>query len=465
MTIKQEQMKTKKAIVIGAGVSGLSAALELKRKGFDVTVIEKAPRAGGVIGTFSDRGFKAESGSNSVMLQSQKSLDFLGELGLKEKIELSNPVAKKRFFVRYGKVRAVPMSPVSLIFTRLFTFWGKIRLFFEPFVSKTPADEDPSVAQFTIRRMGKDLLDYAMNPFMAGVYGGNPEKLSIKHAFPPFWNLEQKYGSIIKGAMKARKEKMAAGNFFKPMMISFKGGMQTLTDSMASLLGDSLKTSTKILSVDVNNGGWEVSWGNDTEDSCEYYDALVIAIPSPNFKDLPLSGSLACSLAPLENIQYAPVATYTMGFKKSDVKHKLDGFGVLTPEKENLNILGSLFISSVFSERAPDGYIALTNYIGGMRRPNDAYLPQEKMRELVMGALKKLLGIEAEPVFEKMWSWKHAIAQYNVGYQDYLDIIDKVEDEYPNIALIGAYRGGVGVSSCLESGVAAADKIASKLSE
>ncbi len=456
-------MKEGKAIVIGAGISGLSAALELKDRGFDVTVVEKTGRAGGVIGTFSEHGFKAESGSNSVMVQSKRTLDFLEKLGLGEKIEFPTPAAKKRFFVRYGKVRAVPMSPMSLILTRLFTFFGKIRLFFEPFVSKTPADGDPSVAQFTTRRMGKDILDYALNPFMAGIYGGDPEALSMKHAFPPFWNLEQKYGSVIMGAIKAGRKKPEAGNFFKPVMISFKGGMQTLTDSMASLLGDGLKTSAKILSVDLNNGGWEVSWANDIDSSCERYDALVIAVPAPNLGDLPLSGSLARSLSPLGNVRYAPVATYTMGFKKSDVKHKLDGFGVLTPEREKLDILGSLFISSVFPGRAPEGCVAVTSYIGGMRHPDHADLPREKMRELVGRSLEKLLGIEAEPVFEKMWSWKHAIAQYNVGYQEYIDTVDKVEKEYPNIAVIGSYRGGVGVSSCIESGVAAAGRIASAL--
>ncbi len=456
-------MNTKKAIVIGAGISGLSAALELKAKGFDVTVIEREARAGGVIGTHSEGGFKAESGSNSVMLKSQRSLDFLEKIGLKDKIDYSNPVAKKRFFVRYGKVMPVPMSPISLLFTRLFTFFGKLKLFCEPFVSKTNPELDPSVEEFITRRMGRDVLDYAMNPFMAGVYGGNPARLSMKHAFPPFWEFEQKYGSIIKGAIKSMKQKRAAGNFFKPLMISFKGGMQTLVDSMAELLGESLKLNTKILSIDVNGAGWEVSWANDIEDACDYYDALVIAIPAPNLKELPLSGTLAALLKPMGRIPYAPVATYTMGFKKSDVKHALDGFGVLTPEKEKLNILGSLFISTVFSERAPEGYVTLTNYVGGMRNPEHASLPREEMRELVRAELKKLLGITAEPVFEKMWSWKHAIAQYNIGYGDYLDILDETEKEFPNLAVIGAFRGGVGVSHCLENAMAAMDKLAKNM--
>ena len=198
-------MENKKAIVIGAGVSGLSAAWELKKRGLEVIVLEKNANVGGVVSTFSENGYKAESGTNSVMVTSQKLLDFINEVGLESKMEVSKPVAKKRFFARYSKPRAVPMDPISLLFTRLFSFFGKIRIFCEPFVKKHNPDSEPSIAEFVEKRFGRDVLDYAINPFMAGVYGGDPKKLSIKYAFAPFWNLEQKYGSVIKGAIKSMK--------------------------------------------------------------------------------------------------------------------------------------------------------------------------------------------------------------------------------------------------------------------
>ena len=304
-----------------------------------------------------------------------------------------------------------------------------------------------------------------MNPFMAGIYGADPEKLSIKHAFPPFWNLATKYGSVIRGAMKARKEKMAVGNFFKPMMISFKSGMHTLTDALAAELGDSVKCLAKVISIDSNCEGWEVSWGTETEDVCEHYDALVVAVPAPEISDLPFGGTLSAALAPLAKIQYAPVATYTMGFKRQDVSHPLDGFGVLTPKKENFSILGSLFVSTLFDDRAPDGCVTLTNYVGGMRYPELASLERGEMREVILKDLRRLLGVKGEPVFEELFVWKHAIAQYNVGYQEYLDIMEDIEKRIPNMALVGAYRGGVGVSSCLENGLLAAAKLAGRISD
>ena len=295
-------MENKKAIVIGAGVSGMSAAIKLKDRGFEVTVLEKAARAGGVIDTFSENGFKAESGSNSVMVQSKRTLDFLDRIAAKSKMELSAPAAKKRFFAKYGKPQAVPMSPFSLLATPLFSLAGKFRLLCEPFV-KSRSPDDESVAAFTLRRFGRDVLDYAINPFMAGIYGGNPERLAVRYAFAPFWNLEKKYGSVIRGAIKSMREKKAAGNFFKPMMISFEGGMKTLADALAENLGASLRCNAKVLSIDFGGNGWQVEWVAGEEECCDNYDALVIAVPAPEVAALPFAGSLAAALAPLEKIE------------------------------------------------------------------------------------------------------------------------------------------------------------------
>lgn len=452
----------KKVLVIGAGISGLSAAWGLKKGGCDVKIIELKNRAGGVINTLSESGFRAESGSNSVMIQSQKTLDFIREIGLEGRLVHSSDVSKKRFFARGGRICEVPMSPLKMLFSRLFSLRGKIGFLKDFRAPKHDADSDPSVAQFTIDRLGVEALDYGMNPFMAGIYGGSPEKLSIKYAFPPFWNLEQKYGSIIRGAMQSMKEKRAAGNFFKPIMISFKDGLAELVERLADELKGNLTVGAKIVSIDYDMGSWRVCWVCEYGEDCDQFDEVVFAVPAKDLKNLPIPGSLASKMEFLDGIVYAPVISFTMGFRRSEISHKLDGFGALLPEKERqFSILGALFVSSVFEGRAPDGCATLTCYMGGMRHPEFFELEDEKLEEIALSDLQRLLGLDksAKPMFKRIFRWKNAIAQYNVGYADVLEQLGELEREFPTVHMLGAYRGGVGVSSCIENGLELAKKI------
>lgn len=450
----------KKILVIGAGISGLTAAYRLKERGFEVRVIDSAPRAGGVINTVSENGFRAESGSNSVMVQSAKTLDFIREIGLEGRMVTSNSLSKKRFFVKNGKICEVPMNPVKMAFSPLFSLAGKFRILADLWKKPHDPDSDPSVAEFTVHRMGREALDYGMNPFMAGIYGGNPEKLSARYAFPPFWKLEQKYGSIVRGGMKARREKAAAGNFFKPVMISFKDGLAELVDRLASLLDGSLSLGARIASVDYDMGGWRVCWTSDTGEDCDEFDEMVIAVPAKKIRELPLPGTLAAALAPLDRIEYAPVASVTMGFRRSDVAHPLDGFGALVPEKEkNYRILGALFVSTVFVGRAPSGCVTITCYVGGMRSPELAKLGDAELVELALDDLRRLVGLSGRPMFERVFRWENGIAQYNVGYGEFLEAAAEARAEFPTVRLLGSYLGGVGVSSCMENALAAAESV------
>lgn len=451
---------SKKILVIGGGISGLTAAYTLKKRGFEVKILEAKERLGGVINTLSENGFRAESGSNTVMIQSQKTLDFVNGLGLENRLVKSSDTSKKRFFVKNGKICEVPMSPLKMLFSPLFSLMGKIRMFCELKKAPHPADSDPSIAEFTTYRLGKEALDYGMNPFMAGIYGGNPEKLSARYAFPPFWNLEQKYGSIIKGAGASRKEKQATGNFFKPMMISFQNGLCELVDSLAYELSKDAILSANIVSIDYEAGQWDVCWTSPTSDDGDTFDEMIIAIPAREIAKLPLPFPVARLLEKVQNIEYAPIVSYTMGFQRSQIKHALDGFGALIPEKESqYRILGALFVSSLFENRAPRDFATITCYIGGMRHPELFKASDEELKQIILEDLQGLIGLSGNPVFERIFRWENGIAQYNVGYGEILESMDEFEKEFPTIKLLGAYRGGVGVSSCIENALACAEKI------
>lgn len=449
---------SKKIVVIGAGISGLTAAYKLKQRGFQVTLLESKPRAGGVINSSVVDGFMYETGSNSVMVQSQKTLDFISELGLDAELVHALPTAKKRFFARDSKICEVPMNPLKMLFSRLFTIAGKFALLKD---FRTPSflpDEDPSIEEFTIRRLGQEAYDYGMNPFVAGVYGGDPSKLSLRYALPAFWNLDQKYGSIIRGMFKRRKEKKEMGDVFKPAMISFKKGLVELTDKLAEELKDGLVVGANIVSVDYDMGSWRLCWTTPNGEDCDEFDAMFLAVPPRAIEKLPLPGSLEQTLAPLAQIEYAPIASVALGFNKSDILHKLDGFGVLLPEKEKeFKMLGALFSSSIFEGRAPEGKALITCYMGGKRQPELVPLDDAELVNAAIKDLQKLIGLKGNPVFKHVTRWHRGIAQYNIGHGEILEAIDEFEKEFPSVKLIGSYRGGVGVSSCLESALAAAE--------
>lgn len=442
-----------KVLIVGGGISGLTVAYALKKRGIKVKILERSSHVGGVINTVCENGFRAESGSNSIMVQSQKTLDFFKEIGIEDRIIYSNPIAKKRFFVKDGSPCEVPMSPPKMFASRLFSLRAKIRLLFEMKIKKFDAESEPSVAEFTKKRLGQEALDYGMNPFMAGIYGGDPERLSIKYAFPPFWNLEQKYGSIIKGAMKARKEKISAGNFFKPVIVSFKNGLCELTDRLFEILKDDIVADAKFLNIDYIQHGWNVSWITKNLEEYESFDRMILALPSRDILNLPISGTLWQKLSEVGKIEYAPVVSITMGFKREDVLHPLDGFGILVPEKEKeFNVLGALFVSTLFENRAPSDCVTITCYLGGVRNPELIKKSDAELDILMLKDLKKLIGLKSENyIFKRIFRWENGIAQYNLGYGKILDSIDDAEREFPNMRLLGAYRGGVGVSSCIEN--------------
>jgi len=443
---------------VGAGISGLCAALKLKEDGYYVKVLDKRPRAGGVIGTSHEGLFAAESGSNSILVNSQKTLDFLRHIGLDDRIVHASETAKKRFFVRYGAPQEVPMGLKELFKTRLFSTLGKLRLMLEPLISPFAPSAEPSVDEFARMRLGKEAAEYAINPFFAGIYAGDTKRLSIKYAFPPFWNFDQKYGSVILGAIRAKREKAAAGNFFKPVMISFKNGMAELTERLEELLEGCVTTNARITNIDFE-GKWKAAWSSPAEEDCDEFDRLVLACPAWSLKRLPLCNTLAEALKPLDGIEGAPISTLTLGFKREDVAHPLDGFGALVPEKEKCSILGALFVSSIFENRADKNCVTITCYVGGMRSPELAALAQEEITPLVLKDLARLLGVSGKPVYSHMTKWKRGIPQYNLGYGQFIEAFKNIEETFPSVALVGSYRGGVGVSNCIENALAAAEKL------
>lgn len=443
-------MTRRPVIILGAGLTGLSAAVALKQRGVPVTVLESSPRAGGAVGTEDHDGFLVECGPNSMMVNEPEVAEFLRVTGLDAEIVV--PRAKKRFLVRGGKPVALPSGPGGAVTTPLFSLRGKLRVLAEPFVSRGLAD-DESLAQLVRRRLGREILDYAIEPFVAGIYAGDPEKLSARHAFPKLWNLEKDHGSFIRGAVRARR----SGPPQK--MISFRQGMGALPARLSGLLGGDLRCGARVVDIARVGNGWSVSWNEEGRTHRAECAAFVCAVPAFALPRLPWPGDLPAQIDFPDGIEYPPVSIVVLGFRRDAVRHPLDGFGMLVPAVENRKILGTIFSSGLFPGRAPEGHVLLTTFVGGARQPDLAPLPDAELERLVCADLAALLGAGGPPVFRRIVRWPRAIPQYNLGYGKTLSALEKLEAEHPGLHFVGNYRGGIAAGQCIRNGLRLAEEL------
>lgn len=439
----------KKVAIIGAGITGLTAAFELKQKGIDCTVFEASDRVGGCIKTIHEDGFLVECGPNSMLNTHPDIGKLIQQLGLEDRKILGNSAASHRFIVRNGKPVALPSSPLTLLTSDAFTATAKLRLLKEPFIHST-SNEQESLADFVVRRLGQEFLDYAINPFVSGVYAGDPTQLSTRYAFPKLYALEQEYGSLIKGAMKgARKRKKRATTASKDAsMFSFDDGMEVLPLQLAAKLGGAVQLNTPVQEIQqMGEGIWRI---NQQE-----FSDVVLALPAHQQPALNTPFDLDLFAA----IEYPAVTSLSLGFAKTDFNHPLNGFGILIPEVEKRFSLGVLFPSSIFPRRAPDDRVLLTLFIGGARTPERAQMNPDEMLQRVLQDLRDLLGLHAEPHFQHRSVWPQAIPQYVIGYERFLDHMNTIEREYKGIHFAGHYRDGISISNSLLSGLNIARQI------
>ncbi len=446
--------------IIGAGLTGMTLAHALQRRGLQVQVWESADRVGGAIRSHRDQGFLVEEGPNSMLVKSQTVADWLDSLGLSERLVAASQESKKRFIVRGGKPHAMPSHPLGAIMTPLYSTSAKLRVLKEPFIPRTTAT-DESVGNFVRRRLGAEFLDYGISCLVSGIYAGDPETLSVRHAFPKVWNLDQSYGSLIRGAIALKRERRKSGvPAFKSRMLSFDDGLSVLSDHLASLLGDCLHTSVELQSITRNeSGAWQMHALQQGVPIHREVDQLVITIPRHQWGRLPWhaelrgtdGGSLRDALDEVEDLHYPPLSTLVLGFPREAVAHPLDGFGMLIPEQEQRFILGTIFSSTLFPGRAPEGQVSLMNFIGGTLHPERASLDTDALVQHCCRELKALLGVKSSPSFIHHCFWPRAIPQYPVGHERFLNQLEQLENQFPGLHIQGNYRGGPGLSDCMDS--------------
>jgi protoporphyrinogen/coproporphyrinogen III oxidase len=453
-------MSTKKIIIIGAGISGLTTAYLLTKKGFDVTVLEKKNEVGGSIETQIEKGFLFDRGPNSALETTPVIAQLVEELNLKDQLIYANKEGNKRYILRNNNLYPLPMSPGAFLKTKLFSHSAKLRLFAEPFIGKSTDGYYQSIAEFVTRRLGKEFLDYAINPFVAGVYAGNPEELSVKSAFPKLYDLEEKYGGLIIGTIKSIKErkKRAEKSKQSAKMLSFKNGMQTLPKAIADFLGEKVLLQSEVKNIEKKSNGFVVKYSHANEDQSIGCDALISTIPAYIAADLFRTFDEKAAKH-LEEIYYPPVMALYLAYKKEDIGQKLDGFGFLIPSKEKKSFLGAIWNSVIFSQRAESDKASFTLFIGGARDPEIGSYDKEVLIKKVRREFEDLMKISKDPVYVSHRFWNKAIPQYNLGYIEHENYLDEFEKNNPGIFLSGNYRGGISVGDCIKNSAKLAGQV------
>ncbi len=450
--------ETNKVAVIGGGISGLACAYRLRQLGLPVTLLEAEERAGGLIGTEEKDGFLFESGPQSFQ-GTEVLLDLVRELGIEGELCKADPKAP-RFVLRHGKLQKVPMSPQALLTSSLLAPVSRWKVVTEPLRRTKPPSEEESVANFVRRKFGHEILEYLVAPFVSGVYAGDPEKLSLKAAFPSLEEWEREYGSVLRGAMKSRPEK---GKRTPPSLCTFRAGVATLSRTLAAKLGGDLCTGAHVGQVrrtgaSSNEAAYEIRFQRNGRTETLVARGVVMATPA--YQAAHLLGSFPPRLAhTLSGIAYAGVAVVAAGYGSKQVGPALDGFGFLVPRSEKRRTLGTVWNSALFPGRAPAGGCTMTSFVGGATEPDVLEKPEEEIAALVQDENSKILGITGPPVASAIWKHPKALPQYNLGHGHIVEAIRDEEKENPGMFFSGNYLEGPSLGKCVEHGFKTAEAV------
>ena len=448
-------------LIIGAGLTGLTTAYHLRQAGLSLHLIDQADRTGGVIHTHHEGGFTYEAGPTTGIL-SHPAVARLSE-AFPQLLYTASHEAERRLILKSlgGKGQRqtflpLPSSPLSGLRTPLFTLWDKLRILGEPFRRKG-TEPDESVAELVVRRLGRSFLDYAVDPFISGIYAGDPHCLVTRYALPKLYALEQEHGSFIRGALaKARAPKDAEARSVTKEIFSSRGGLTTLTEALTEAIGREHFTlsATGAELHPEEGGGWIVRFtegGQPRELSARH---VITTIPAPSLPAL-LPFLSAEDLTPITSLRYAPIVQVAWGMRSVSLPH-FYAFGGLVPSREDDELLGILHPSACFPDRAPRGGTLLSIFLGGMRSPGLIDRSDEEIRQLVTERMNRLLGIDTPPDLFHIFRHPLAIPQYEASTGARYERIARLESQYPGLHLAGGLRDGIGIPDRIKQGEALA---------
>lgn len=446
--------------IIGGGISGLSLAFFLLEKdpALDIIVLEAEKRPGGKIWTEKTEGFLCEGGVNGFLDNKPRTLELAAKVAL-EPLR-SNDAARKRFIFSGNRLHRLPESPLAFLASGLMSLKGKLRIMAEPVIPGKVREEE-TLSEFARRRLGKEAYEKLIDPMASGIYAGNPETLSLRACFPRVYDLEARYGGLIRGMIHLQMEKKKQGSRERVeagpggTLTSFYDGMGALASAIRRFLGERLILEKKVQGIERKGQRYSLFFadGSSTE-------ADIVVSASPAYAVSEILKNMDRRLSNLvAEIPYPSLSVVCLGYRKEKIKTPVEAFGFLIPSREKRKILGTLYDSSIFPNRAPEGYVLLRSMVGGARYSDLARENDTKLVDLVKGELAAIMDIRSDPDFARVYRHEMAIPQYNVGHLERLRNIEAILLRHKNLYLTGnAYRG-IGVNDCIENSLRLAEKI------
>jgi oxygen-dependent protoporphyrinogen oxidase len=448
-------------IVVGGGIAGLSAGYELHRRGVRFTILERAPRAGGVIFSEEVDGFTIDAGPDSLLAQKPEALALCQELGLGDRLVPTKP-PRLAYVQRGGRLHPLPAASVlgiptafgPFIGTRLFSTAGKLRMGAEPFVPRRRDEADESIGAFIGRRFGREAVTYLAEPLLAGIHAGDVDRLSMRALFPRFVQAERAHGSLLRAFRRqAGHARASADGAFR----SLPGGLSEMVRALvAALPAGAISVNSPVTAFSATAGGAfrvETAAGSAIE-------ARAIVLSAPAYVTSALAREFDAELAALcGEVPYASTATIALGFMRSAVAHPLEGSGFVVPRVEESGILAASWLSSKWPHRAPADRVLLRTFTGGARDPGALADSDDELVDRSLRALTPLVGIRSRPLLARVYRFERANAQHEVGHLARLDAIERVLARHPGVYVTGSGFRGTGIPDCIADARATAVKV------
>ena len=454
-------------LIVGGGISGLALAhwLCLHESPDSWQLWEASERVGGTIGTDRVQGFSIDWGPNGFLDREPLTLRMVDELGLTPRLERADEKSEKRFILKGGRLHPVPFSPPAMLKTGLLSPHEKLRLFVEPFIPGRREDEDESVFDFAARRIGRAAASTFVDPMVSGIFGGLARELSLPSCFPIMREMELRYGSLVKALIARKRERRTqAGALQKKAggpagpggwLTSFQTGLDILAGALHERLQRIIRTGHPVTGISRRDSLWEVY-----DDRGHRVRARRVVIACPTGAAARITKEFDQDLsAAFAAIPYAAIAVVASGHRRQDIAHPLDGFGFLIPRSEGLRTLGSIWTSSIFSGRAPEGCVQFRTMLGGAGDPSAIDLSDDELWATVQREIGPLLGIRGAPSFLRIYRWQEGIPQFTLGHRERRRRIEELAGRHQGLYHVGNAYYGVGLNDCVKMAHTVAERI------